>query len=66
MILAMVLNTFSGRTPLCRRTEYFEEKDTKLLLDLPVEPKRFCDCSLGHLMDKKPTAFMIELLFIFF
>ena len=33
-ILAMVLDTLSGRTPLYRLTEFFEEKDTELLTDL--------------------------------
>ena len=33
-------------------TEFFEEKDTKLLLGTPIEPERFCDYNLGRSMDK--------------
>jgi len=51
-ILAMVLDTLSGRTPLYRLTEFFEEKDTELLLGSAVEPDRFCDTNLGRAMDK--------------
>lgn len=52
MILAMVLDTLSGRTPLYRLTEFFEEKDTQLLLGTPIEPEQFCDYNLGRSMDK--------------
>jgi len=51
-ILAMVLDTLSGRTPLYRLTEFFEEKDTELLLGTPIEASRFCDTNLGRAMDK--------------
>ena len=40
-LLAMVLDTLSGRTPLYRLTEFFEEKDTALLLGSAIEPERF-------------------------
>lgn len=52
MILAMVHDTLSGRTPLYRLTEFFEEKDTALLFGEPIEPERFCDYNLGRSMDK--------------
>jgi transposase len=51
-ILAMVLDTLSGRTPLYRLTEFFEEKDTELLLGSAIDPERFCDTNLGRSMDK--------------
>jgi transposase len=51
-ILAMVLDTLSGRTPLYRLTEFFEEKDTELLLGSAIEPACFCDTNLGRAMDK--------------
>lgn len=51
-VFGMVLDTLSGRTPLYRLTEFFEEKDTELLLGAPVEPERFCDYNLGRSMDK--------------
>ncbi len=51
-VLAMVLDTLSGRTPLYRLIEFFDEKDTELLLGSAVEPDRFCDYNLGRAMDK--------------
>ena len=51
-ILAMVLDTLSGRTPLYRLAEFFEEKDTELLLGSDIEPGCFCDTNLGRAMDK--------------
>jgi transposase len=33
-------------------TEFFEEKDTELLLGAAIEPERFCDYNLGRSMDK--------------
>jgi len=51
-ILAMVLDTISGRTPLYRLTEFFEEKDTELLLGSTIDPGCFCDTNLGRAMDK--------------
>jgi transposase len=51
-ILAMVLDTLSGRTPLYRLTEFFEEKDTELLLGSAIGAERFCDYNLGRSMDK--------------
>ena len=52
MVLAMVLDTLSGRTPLYRLTEFFEEKDAELLLGTAVGSERFCDYNLGRSMDK--------------
>lgn len=51
-ILAMVLDTLSGRTPLYRLTEFFDEKDTELLLGESIEPERFCDYNIGRSMDQ--------------
>ena len=51
-VLAMVLDTLSGRTLLYRLMEFFDEKDTELLLGSAVEPGRFCDYNLGRAMDK--------------
>nr|WDE41618.1 hypothetical protein [uncultured bacterium] len=51
-VFGMVLDTLSGRTPLYRLTEFFEEKDTELLLGAAVEPEQFCDYNLGRSMDK--------------
>ena len=51
-VFGMVLDTLSGRTPLYRLAEFFEEKDTELLLGTAIEPKRFCDTNLGRSMDQ--------------
>jgi transposase len=51
-VLAMALDTLSGRSPLYRLNEFFEEKDTELLLGTDIEPERFCDYNLGRSMDK--------------
>lgn len=51
-VLAMVLDTLSGRTPLYRLEEFFFEKDTELLLGTDVEPACFSDYSLARVLDK--------------
>jgi len=51
-IMAMVLDTLSGRTPLYRLEEFFFEKDTELLLGTDVQPERFSDYNLGRVLDK--------------
>lgn len=51
-VFAMVLDTLSGRTPLYRLTEFFEEKDTELLLGCAIEPERVCDFNFGRSMDQ--------------
>ena len=51
-VLAMVLDTLSGRTPLYRLEEFFQEKDTELILGEDVEPELFCDYNVGRMLDK--------------
>jgi len=51
-ILAMVLDTLSGRTPLYRMEEFFQEKDTELMLGCDVQPELFCDYNIGRVLDK--------------
>ena len=51
-VLAMVLDTLSGRTPLYRLEEFFQEKDIELLLGHDVEPELFCDYNVGRVLDK--------------
>jgi transposase len=51
-VLAMVLDTLSGRTPLYRLEEFFFEKDTELLLGSDVNSNRFSDYNLGRVLDK--------------
>jgi transposase len=51
-VLAMVLDTLSGRTPLYRLKEFFQEKDTELLLGRTIDPEHFSDHNLGRVLDK--------------
>ena len=51
-VLAMVLDTLSGRTPLYRLEEFFQEKDTELILGHDVKPELFCDYNVGRVLDK--------------
>lgn len=51
-IMAMVLDMLSGRTPLYRPEEFFQEKDVELILGQNVSPSQFCDYNLGRVLDK--------------
>jgi len=51
-VQAMVLDTLSGRTPLYRLEEFFQEKDTELILGRDVKPELFCDYNIGRVLDK--------------
>ena len=51
-VLAMVLDTLSGRTPLYRLEEFFQEKDTELILGHDVKPELFCDYNVGRVLDR--------------
>ncbi len=52
MFLGMILDTLSGRSPLYRLEEFFEQQDTELLLGKPIEAKRFNDDNVGRFLDK--------------
>lgn len=51
-VMAMVLDTLSGRSPLYRLQDYFQDKDTELLLGTPVDPELFSDHNLARVLDK--------------
>jgi transposase len=51
-VLAMVLDTLSGRTPLYRLEEFFQEKDIELVLGHEVKAEVFCDYNVGRMLDK--------------
>jgi hypothetical protein len=55
-VLAMVLDTLSGRTPLYRLEEFFQEKDTDLILGHAVKPELFCDYNVGRVLDNSVTS----------
>lgn len=47
VVLAMVLDTLSGRSPLYRLSDFLEEKDTELLLGSKVQPEQLTDHTKG-------------------
>lgn len=52
MVLGLVLDTLSGRTPLYRLPTFFEDYDAELLLGKEISPGVFADHNVGRLMDK--------------
>ena len=50
-VLAMVLDTLSGRSPLYRLQRFFEDKDTELLLGEAVDPGAFADHNVSRVLD---------------
>jgi transposase len=50
--LSMILDTLSGRSPLYRLEEFFENQDTELLLGKQIEAKSFNDDNVGRFLDK--------------
>lgn len=52
VVLAMVLDTLSGRSPLYRFKSFLEQKDTELLLGESVSIDQFTDHNIGRALDK--------------
>jgi len=52
IFLGMILDTLSGRTPLYRLDEFFENQDTELLLGKNISPSYFSDYNVGRILDK--------------
>ena len=52
VVLAMVLDTLSGRSPLYRLMDFLEEKDIELLLGKSVSTDQFTDHNIGRALDK--------------
>ncbi|KPA17822.1 transposase, partial [Candidatus Magnetomorum sp. HK-1] len=52
MILALILDTLSGRTPLYRLEEFFENQDTEVLLGKTVSNETFADHNVARVLDK--------------
>ena len=52
VVLAMVLDALSGRSPLFRLHEFFEGKDTELLLGEKIDPSQLNDRTLGRVLDR--------------
>jgi hypothetical protein len=51
MVLAMVVDTLSGRSPLYHLESFFEGQDTEVLLGEAVDPAVFNDDNVGATLD---------------
>jgi transposase len=52
IVLGMILDTLSGRSPLYRLEEFFTHQDTELLLGKTVAPEAFHDDTVGRVLDR--------------
>src|SRR5438552_18278449 len=52
IVLGMILETLSGRSPLYRLEEFFTHQDTALLLGKTVAPEAFQDDTVGRVLDR--------------
>jgi transposase len=52
IVLGMMLDTLSGRSPLYRLEEFFSHQDTALLLGKAVAPEAFQDDTVGRVLDR--------------
>jgi transposase len=56
IVLGMILDTLSGRSPLYRLEEFFTHQDTTLLLGKAVAPSVFDDDTVGRVLDRLYTT----------
>jgi transposase len=52
IVLGMILDTLSGRSPLYRLEEFFAHQDTALLLGKAIAPGTFDDDTVGRVLDR--------------
>jgi transposase len=52
VVLGLVLDTLSGRSPLYRLEEFFAHQDTALLLGKALPPQAFTDDTVGRVLDR--------------
>ena len=52
IVLAMILDALSGRSPLFRLKEFYADKDIELLLGEPIPLSKLSDDTLGRVLDK--------------
>jgi len=52
VILGMILDTLTGRSPLYRLDEFFEHQDTELILGKKTDPSKFSDYTVGRVLDR--------------
>jgi hypothetical protein len=52
MVLALILDALSGRSPLFRLERFFADKDVELLLGKGIPASKFNDDALGRVLDR--------------
>jgi transposase len=52
VVLGLVLDTLSGRSPLYRLEEFFAHQDTEFLLGQALPPHAFTDDTVGRVLDR--------------
>ncbi len=52
VVLALILDALSGRSPLFRLEQFFVDKDVEHLLGEAIPPSRFNDDTLGRVLDR--------------
>src|SRR6266850_8062939 len=52
VVLGLVLDTLSGRSPLYRLEEFFAQQDTALLLGKAIAPDALNDDTVGRILDR--------------
>lgn len=52
IVLGLILDTLSGRSPLYRLEEFFTHQDTALLLGKAIAPGAFDDDTVGRVLDR--------------
>jgi hypothetical protein len=52
VVLGLVLDTLSGRSPLYRLESFFAHQDTALLLGEALPPQAFTDDTVGRVLDR--------------
>lgn len=51
VVVGMVMDTLSGRSPLYKLNEYFEGQDTELIFGTKLKPSDFNDNNVGKVLD---------------
>ncbi len=52
LVVGMICDTLSGRSPLYKVEEFIAEQDTELLFGMEVNPRSFNDDALGNALDR--------------
>ena len=52
MVLAMILDSLSGRSPLFRMEQFFAHQDVELLLGEQIPPAKMRDHTFGRVLDR--------------